>query len=383
MGKIFYMKFVFTGGGTGGHFYPLIAVAEELNKQLEREKVVGAKMYFISNAEYDKQLLFENGMEFIKLDSGKVRKNGAVKNFFDVFKTGLACLRAVFILWSIYPDVVFSKGGYLAFPTVTAARLLRIPVFMHESDAVPGRVNKYTGKFAVKVATSFPEAAEFFSKDKTAVTGLPMRRGIVKPIGEGAYEFLKLNRNVPTILIVGGSQGSEIINDEMLDALPRLIQKYQIIHQCGVKNISEMETRSKIILEKFPEEIRNRYKLFGYLNTVALSMASGVSKIVVSRSGSMIFEIASWGLPSVLIPITNSVGDHQRRNAYSLARAGGALVIEEGNLSPIIIETEIDRVVESPELWQKMSDSARAFAPLDAGEKIASELLAIGLEHER
>lgn len=377
------MKFVFVGGGTGGHFYPLIAVAEELNKQIEKEKIVGVKMYFISNDPYDKQLLFENGLEFIKLDSGKVRTYFSINNFFDIFKTAFACLRAIFILWSIFPDVVFSKGGYLSFPVVFASRLLGIPVFIHESDAHPGRVNLYAGKFAKRIAVSFPEAAQFFKGDITAVTGLPIRHGIVKPIGEGAYEFLKLRKDVPIILIVGGSQGSEIINDEILDALPRLLTKYQIIHQCGVKNISSVETRSKIVLENLPEEIRERYKLFGYLNTVALSMASGVSKIVISRAGSMIFEIASWGIPSILIPISKSNADHQRKNAYSLARVGGAIVIEENNLSSIVIETEIDRVIENPELWQKMSDSARAFAPLDAGEKIAQELLAIGIGHEK
>ncbi len=377
------MKFVFVGGGTGGHFYPLIAVAEELNNQIEKEKIVGARMYFISNDPYDKQLVFENGLEFIKLDSGKLRTYFSIKNFFDLFKTAFATFRAVFILWSIYPDVVFSKGGYLSFPVVTAARLLRIPVFIHESDASPGRVNKYSAKFAQRIAVSFPEAMEYFPKEKTAVTGLPMRRGVVKPVGVGAYEFLKLKSDIPTILIVGGSQGSEIINDEILDALPMLLQKYQIIHQCGVKNISSMETRSKIVLENLPEEIRDRYKLFGYLNTVALSMASGVSKVVISRAGSMIFEIASWGIPSILIPITNSNADHQRKNAYSLARAGGAIVIEENNLSPAVISTEIDRVIENPELWQKMSVSARAFSPLDAGEKVAQELLAIGISHEK
>ncbi len=377
------MKFVFVGGGTGGHFYPLIAVAEELNNQIEKEKIVGARMYFISDDPYDKQLVFENGLEFIKLDSGKLRTYFSIKNFFDVFKTAFATFKAIFILWSIYPDVVFSKGGYLSFPVVTAARLLRIPVFIHESDASAGRVNKYSAKFAQRIAVSFPEAMEYFPKEKTAVTGLPMRRGVVKPVGVGAYEFLKLKSDIPTILIVGGSQGSEIINDEILDALPMLLQKYQIIHQCGVKNISSMETRSKIVLENLPEEIRDRYKLFGYLNTVALSMASGVSKVVISRAGSMIFEIASWGIPSILIPITNSNADHQRKNAYSLARAGGAIVIEENNLSPAVISTEIDRVIENPELWQKMSTSARAFSPLDAGEKIAQELLAIGISHEK
>lgn len=169
------MKIVFTGGGTGGHFYPIIAIAQKLNKIIDKEKITGIKLYYLSNSPYDPEALIENNLNYEEINSGKRRTYTSIKNFFDLFKIFFGIIRAIFKLYSIYPDVVFGKGGYGSFPTLVAARFLRIPVIIHESDSAPGRVNEWAGRFANKIAISFPEAADFFPKNKVAWTGNPIR----------------------------------------------------------------------------------------------------------------------------------------------------------------------------------------------------------------
>ncbi|MFZ1019773.1 MAG: glycosyltransferase, partial [Minisyncoccia bacterium] len=168
------MKIVFTGGGTGGHFYPIIAVAEKVNQIIDSEHILGAKLYYFSDSPYDKEMLAQNGLFYEEIKSGKMRTYFSFRNFLDIFKTFFGVVNALFKMFSIYPDVVFGKGGYASFPTIFAARILRIPVVIHESDSAPGRVNKWAGHFAKKIAISFPEAAEYFPEKKTAWTGQPV-----------------------------------------------------------------------------------------------------------------------------------------------------------------------------------------------------------------
>src|SRR3989338_6468319 len=156
------MKIAFTGGGTGGHFYPIIAVAQKVNKILDDEKIVGTKLYYISDSPYDKEMLFENGLIYEEVNTGKIRTYFSIKNFFDIFRVFFGAINGLFKMFTIYPDVVFGKGGYASFPAILAARILRIPVIIHESDSAPGRVNKWAGRFAKKIAVSFMESAVYF-----------------------------------------------------------------------------------------------------------------------------------------------------------------------------------------------------------------------------
>ncbi|OGC85267.1 hypothetical protein A3F55_00675 [Candidatus Adlerbacteria bacterium RIFCSPHIGHO2_12_FULL_53_18] len=377
------MKILFTGGGSGGHFYPIIAVAEALNDMTRERKILEPRLYYAAPDPYDKEVLLANNITFVSTSAGKRRNYFSILNFFDLFKTFWGILRAVFRIFFLYPDVVFGTGGYASFPTLLAARLFRIPVVIYATDAIPSRVNLWAGKFAEKVAISFPEAAEFFPKDRTAYTGNPIRKSAMIPAREGAHEFLKLKREFPIILVLGGSQGSETINDCVIDALPRLLQKYQVVHQTGQKNITEVEGRVKIVLgNNF--ELAERYKAFAYLNDVALRMAAGGATLVISRAGSgSIFEIASWGLPSILIPIPNEVSRDQIKNAFAFARAGATSVVEQNNLTPGLLTSEVDRILGNPELARGMGEKARTFARPDAAKLIANALLDIALSHEK
>ena len=380
------MKIVFTGGGTGGHFYPIIAVTQRVNQIIDRENILGAKLYYVSNSPYDKEMLFENGLLYEEVKTGKMRTHFSFRDFFlnflDIFKTILGIINAIYKIFSIYPDVVFGKGGYSSFPTIFAARILRIPVVIHESDSTPGRVNKWAGHFAKKIAVSFIEAAEYFPKKKVAWTGQPIRTEIESPAPRAeALEYFKLEGNVPVILVLGGSQGAELINNTVLDALPRLVNNYQIIHQTGVRNFKMVTGRTEVVLMGNKHKLR--YLSMAFLNPLAMKMAAGVATIVISRAGSMLFEIASWGVPSILVPITKTNMDHQKKNAFSYARAGACSVIEEYNMTANILSSEIERITGDKTGYEQMAKNAKAFNKPDAAMKIAQALVDIALSHEK
>lgn len=377
------MKILFTGGGSGGHFYPIIAVAEALNDMTRERKILEPKLYFAAPDPYDKEVLLANNIIFVPTSAGKRRAYFSILNFFDIFKTMWGVMRSTLRVFFLYPDVVFAKGGYAAFPTMLAARLFRIPVVIHESDATPGKVNLWAGKFAEKIAISFPESAEFFPKDKTAYTGNPVRKSAMIPAREGGHEFLKFKRELPIILVLGGSQGAQAINDCIIDALPRLLQKYQVVHQTGQRNIVEVEGRARIVLgNNF--DLAERYKSFAYLNDVAMRMSAGAAALVISRAGAgSIFEIASWGLPSIIVPLPGAAQDHQTKNAFSFARAGATSVVEQQNLTPGLLISEIDRILGNPAISHAMGEKARSFARPDAAKLIANALLDIALSHEQ
>jgi UDP-N-acetylglucosamine--N-acetylmuramyl-(pentapeptide) pyrophosphoryl-undecaprenol N-acetylglucosamine transferase len=376
------MKVILTGGGTGGHFYPLIAVAEEINKIVKEQKLLPVKLFYMSDSPHDEAMLLENNIEFVKISAGKLRRYFSILNFFDLFKTFFGTIFAIIKVFNIYPDVVFSKGAYVSFPVLVAARLLGIPVFVHESDTAPGRVNKWAGKFAKRVAVSYPDAAKFFDNKKTAVVGNPIRDAIKLLTSKGdSRQFFGFTEDIPLILIIGGSLGAKIINDEILNILPQLLENYYVIHQTGKNNFTEVTTTAEVILRENPH--KERYKPLDYLDDLNSNMAAGAADLIVSRAGSAIFEIANWGIPSIIIPIKNSNGDHQRQNAYYFAKFGGTTVIEEANLTPNILLSEIKRIVSDKDLQERMKLGAKSFVKTDASRIIAEEILKIGLEHEK
>ncbi len=379
------MKILLTGGGSGGHFYPIIAVAEEIRNIARAEKILDPELYFMAPESYNSRELFDRDIRFIPVTAGKRRVNpkgfNIIRNAVDVVKMGIGVCVAIVKMYFIFPDVVFAKGGYVSFPALFAARLLGIPVIIHESDSVPGRVSAWAGKFAKRIAVSYKEAAAFFDNSKVAYTGNPVRKEIREPLTTGASEYLGLEKDIPVVLILGGSQGAQAINDAVLTALPVLVEKFQIIHQTGKKHLEEVKRTAAIILEN--NKFTGRYKAFDYLTTLAMRMCAGAANIVISRGGSTIFEIALWGVPSILIPISETNGDHQRKNSYNYAREGAAIVIEEANLSPEIIINEVERILSDQKVSDHMKAAAKKFAREDSAKLIAAEILKIALSHEK
>jgi len=374
------MKIIFTGGGTGGHFYPIIAVAQKLNTLLQREKIANAEFIYMSTEPYDERLLYDNKIIFKQVTAGKLRTYFSLQNFIDPFKTAWGAFKALFQMFALYPDIVFSKGGFASFPALVAARFFRIPVIIHESDSAPGRVNAWAGKFAQKIAISYPEAAQYFPEGRTALTGNPIREELIRPSGKDAFKELGLEPDVPVLLVIGGSLGARKINDQMVSLAPRLVGKYQVIHQTGEANVAEVEKLVGGLLGGNPHA--SRYHVYGYLDNSTMKLAAEAATVVVSRAGSAIFEIAVWGIPAILIPLTGTNNDHQRKNAFAYARAGGAVVIEESNLSSSILSTEIDIFMGDSAKREKMKEAARAFARTDAAEKIAEQIVTVLLRHQ-
>ena len=378
------MTIAFTGGGTGGHFYPIIAITEAINDIVREKRLVAPKLYFLAPEPLDQKALFENGISYIKIPAGKIRRYVSLENLTGMFKTFVGVSSALVVLFRLYPDVVVSKGGYGSVPTVIAARLLRIPVVIHESDAKPGRANLFAAKFAAKIAISFESAAAYFParvQDKIARTGIPIRKALTRVESEGARQYLGLETGVPTILILGGSQGSVKINESVLSSLPSLVSFANIIHQTGQAHFKNVEAIARVVLAKDPHA--NRYHPFNYLSEISLQRAAGIADVIVSRAGSgTIAEIGLWKKPAILIPIPESVSHDQRSNAYAYARTGAAIVLEEENLTPHILASEIRRITNDPELGKRMAAGAAGFTDPDAARILANAVLSIALAHE-
>lgn len=373
------MKIGLTGGGTGGHRYPLIAVLEQLNSIFDEENREHASLYYFSDKPFTDEVMKKNNITFIPIFAGKMRVYASFKNVLDIFKTFFAIFSALWKVFRVYPDVIISKGGYVSFPVLVSAWILGIPTIIHESDTVPGRVNIWASKKAARVAINFPEASEYFPKEKVSLTGHPIRRSILFPVQEGAKEYFGFSPYIPTIGVWGGSQGAQTINTLLVELLPELVEKFQIIHQTGEVTY-EQSTRDAAILLK-ENKNKGRYVSFANLDDEQLKYFAGAVDIIISRSGSSVFEIAAWGKPSILIPYPIAHGDHQRKNAYYFAREGAATVLEEENLTASILKNEIETLFTNKELYSIMSKKVKTLHNPDAAKKIATEAILLAQNH--
>jgi UDP-N-acetylglucosamine--N-acetylmuramyl-(pentapeptide) pyrophosphoryl-undecaprenol N-acetylglucosamine transferase len=378
------MKIVITGGGSGGHFYPLIAVADKLIESAQDRKMIVPDIYYLADDPYNENLLLRKGIIYKKIYAGKIRRYFSIKNITDIFKSITGTIATIFTLFRLFPDVVFTNGSYVSMPVLIAARILRIPVVIHVSDTVPGRALKYAAKFAQKISIAFPDATKHFPskyQDKIALLGNPIRDEIKIPLSSGAHEFLELSRDVPTILVLGGSQGAQAMNDTLVDTLPKLLLKYNVIHQCGKNNLEEVRGHSDVVLYDHP--FKSRYKLYPYLDDLAMRMSVGASSLAIIRAGAgTISEVATWGLPAITIPIPARVSHDQESNAFAYARSGASTVIQQSNLSASILYAEVDRIIEDTQLHQEMSQAAKEFSREDSSLEIADAILDIARLHD-
>lgn len=369
------MKIGFVGGGTGGHFYPLIAVAEVLettNPEVE--------LYYFGPAPYSKESLLKHNITYIYCPAGKVRRYFSVRNFFDSFKVFFGVFVAIAKLYTIYPDVIFSKGSYTAAPILIAARLLRIPVVIHESDSKPGRANKLAKNFARYIAISYQDAAQYFPAGKTALTGIPLRKEI-RTINPRPFESLGIPGDKPLIYVTGGSLGAERINTVIVASLPELLPHYRIFHQVGDANLKDIQLTAQSLLENSP--LQSNYYVVGSVPGAVVSQLLDAATLVISRAGSTtLYEIAHHSKPAIVIPIPQEISHDQRSNAYAYAHNGGASVIEEKNLTTHLLVEEIRSIINDPVRNRAMGEAARAQSQPDAAEKIAALLISIGKEHE-
>jgi UDP-N-acetylglucosamine--N-acetylmuramyl-(pentapeptide) pyrophosphoryl-undecaprenol N-acetylglucosamine transferase len=239
-------------------------------------------------------------------------------------------------------------------------------------------------RFAKRIAIAFDEAARHFPlkvQSRIARTGIPVRKELLYVKQEGAREFLRLESQVPTILIMGGSFGARRINDTVVAALPTLVAFANVLHQTGTDLYTETVNVAKVVLESNTQ--KERYHAYPYLSALALREAAGVADVIISRAGSgAITEISIWHKPAILIPIPESISHDQRANAYAFARTGGAVVLEEANLTPHLLASEAKRIATNPELKKTMGERGATFAIPQSAQILAAEILAIALSHE-
>ncbi|MDB4992387.1 MAG: UDP-N-acetylglucosamine--N-acetylmuramyl-(pentapeptide) pyrophosphoryl-undecaprenol [Parcubacteria group bacterium] len=377
------MKIVFAGSGTGGHFYPNIAVAEAIHEIVRERHLIAPKLIYMAPMAFDEQALFQNDIIFKQLPAGKIRRYFAISNVTDFFRTIFGAIRAFFMLLGDIPDVVFSKGGYASVPVVLAAHWLGVPIIIHESDSKPGRANLFAAKYAEKIAVTYESSIEYFPaklRSKIARVGIPVRAALAHPLPEGAAQELKLDLTIPTVLVIGGSLGSKRINDTLVQGLPQILEHANVIHQTGKDNFAEAQSTANVIIGNSTH--KDRYHAFPYLSQDSIREAAGAASLVVSRAGSTsITEISLWAKPAILIPIPESVSHDQRTNAYAYAHTGAAVVLEEDNLTPNILASEIHRITNDQALMQRMSANSAGFANPQAARIIAEELLRIALSH--
>lgn len=374
------VRILLVGGGSGGHIYPLIAVAQAIRQQSPVVEIsyAGQPGKFLP-------ILLENRIRVIKIASSKRRRYFSFLNFVDFFKFGWGFCQALWKLYWFMPDAVFSKGGPGALPVILACRFYFIPIVIHESDTVPGRTNQISGRFSRKIFLSFREAEQFFQPGvgKIEAVGQPIRSELLTGIiaSDEAKTALGFSIDLPLVLFLGGSQGSERINDFVLSNLNLLLMRSQILHQVGQENYSAYQKEYEAENYRLNPEFKNRYRFAAYLNgeePFALARALSAADVVVSRAGAgAIFESACAGKPLILIPLTESAGNHQMENAFVYQKTGGAILIEEENFLPNLFENVLDGLLKNPAKIQAMSAAARAFYRPDAAVKIANAILQI------
>lgn len=309
-------RLVMTGGGTAGHVTPNIALIPELQEQ-------GYEIHYIGSYHgIESQLISDLGIPYYGIASGKLRRYIDPKNLSDPFKVIKGLGQARHLLGKLKPDVVFSKGGFVAVPVVLAAKSRGIPCVIHESDMTPGLANKICIPCAHRVCTNFPETMKHLPADKAVLTGSPIRQELFQGNKEKGLAFCGFNEKKPVVLIIGGSLGAVAVNEAVRQILPQLLEKFQVIHLCGKGKLDQslQNTKGYVQYEYIKEE---------------LSDLMAAADIMISRAGAnAICEILALRKPNILIPLSAeaSRGD-QILNAASFEKSGYSIVIQENDIT--------------------------------------------------
>ena len=340
-------RIILTGGGTAGHVTPNIAL-------LPRLKELNYDVHYIGSYNgIEKTLMEACNVPYYGISSGKLRRYFDLKNFSDPFKVLKGFSEASKLLKKLKPDVVFSKGGFVSVPVVIAAKQLRIPVIIHESDMTPGLANKLSIPAASKVCCNFPETISHLPKGKAVLSGSPIRQELLTGDRTKALQFTGLSGTKPVLLIIGGSLGSVVVNEAVRSILPKLLKKFEIIHLCGKGKLDQTLTAL------------NGYVQYEYISD-ELKDLFALSDIVISRAGAnSICEFLALRKPALLIPLSAAAsrGD-QILNAHSFEKQGYASVLEEEQLKG-------DSLYEALiSLWENRESYVNAMAASPMGNSI-------------
>ncbi len=340
-------RIVLTGGGTAGHVTPNLALVPRL-------KELGYDIQYIGSYDgIEKDLIEEAGIPYYGISSGKLRRYFDLKNFTDPFRVVKGYFEARKILRDLKPDIIFSKGGFVAVPVVQAARSLHIPVIIHESDMTPGLANKLAIPAATKICCNFPETLSSLPQGKALVTGSPIRQELHGGDKKAGKNFCGFKEDKPVLLIIGGSQGSVAVNKAIRGILPELLKTYQVVHLCGAGNLDDslFGTPGYVQYEYIKKELPDLFAL---------------ADVVVSRAGAnAICELLDLRKPALLIPLpsTASRGD-QILNAQSFEKQGFSEVLMEEDMTPEVLLDKINT------LWQNRQKYITAMEQSDASDAV-------------
>jgi len=323
-------RIVLTGGGTAGHVTPNIAL-------IPRLKELGYDIHYIGSYEgIEKKLIEEMGIPYYGISSGKLRRYFDLKNFSDPFRVLKGYGQASSLLRKLKPDIVFSKGGFVAVPVVLAAKRRHIPVIIHESDMTPGLANKLAIPSATKVCCNFPETLKYLPAEKAVLTGSPIRRELLTGNKAAALDFCGFTAGKPVLMVIGGSLGSANVNQAVRGILPVLLEKFQVIHLCGAGKLDAAleNTAGYVQYEYIKKELADLFAL---------------ADIVISRAGAnAICELLALRKPALLIPLgSNASRGDQILNAESFRSQGFCEVLLEENLTPELLTETVFKLYDS------------------------------------
>jgi UDP-N-acetylglucosamine--N-acetylmuramyl-(pentapeptide) pyrophosphoryl-undecaprenol N-acetylglucosamine transferase len=355
------MKIVMAGGGTGGHLFPGIAVAEELTRTNEAMEVC-----FIGTVRgIEASIVPMEGYPIKYLRAEGVVGKTLFRTVKAIAKTSLSIIDSYHLLKGIRPDALVGLGGYASFGPVLTGSLMSIPTVIMEQNSVPGVANRFLGRIVDAVCVTYHESISFFPKSKTFVTGNPVRKRILTAKKADAYELFGLEKGKFTIFVFGGSSGARKINNTLCGAFTHLHDikdKIQFLHQTGKDDF---------------EAVRETYRKWGFKGTVTafvhqMPEAYAAADLVISRAGATtLAELTAVGRPAILIPYPYAAGHHQELNAQRLAEMGAARIILDRDMDSEILSKNIKELYENPEMRMEMERASRALGKPDAAQKVA------------
>lgn len=349
------MKAVITGGGTGGHIYPALAVAEELKKR------GWDILYLGSEHRMEAEIVPKAGFDFKKISVRPLPRKISPKIISSLFYNTKAFFKAFKLIRDFKADIVIGTGGFVAGPVVLAGALLRKKTLIHEQNAYPGITNKILSKVVDKVCLNFSEAAEYLNVDqeKIVITGNPVRPRILNVDQQQAYKELDLKAELKTILITGGSLGAEVINQNVMEIYKyALVNKIQILHLCGRKNYIKVVEQLK---EKNIDPQDSLIKIIDYLDEMEYALAA--ADLIIARAGATgLAEITSCAKASILIPFAAAAENHQLVNAQALEKNKAAVVIEESELNENLLLKKVKNIIEDENKLKAMASAAASMS---------------------
>lgn len=366
------MRVIVAAAGTGGHINPGLAIANKI-----KEEEPSSEIIFIGTTRgLENDLVPRAGYELKTIEAYGLSKQISIENFKKICTTLKATGKARKIIQEFRPDIIVGAGGYICGPVVWAAHKEKIPVILHESNAFPGKAVKFLAKKADTVLISFEEARSRIPNAKNIVfTGTPVKIEKKEYTKDQILQMLQnagLQENMPIVLIFGGSQGAQKINEAVIGILENGLNKeYQIIWATGPKQFDIIKEE----LAKKNIDINNikNAKILPYIYNMEEVM--NISNVIVARSGAMtITEISNLGKPSILVPLPNVSQNHQLYNAKVLADVGAAKIILNDDLSKENLEAEIEEIIKNPELMHKMEEKAFSKSVKNVQEKIYKEI---------